>query len=169
MADERLSELESCVLAVIGRDGPCTRYHVMRIFAGSQTLRWSSTAGSIYPLVARMTKKGLVTKAPGSKAEIALTEIGRRVVQDWLISDSEKLGGPIDDPIRTRSYFLGHLEEGARAIAVDRWREATRMEIVEGERRKAEFERAGDRAQARAHDGILRQLRARLDWLNDDF
>ena len=169
MPDERLSELESCVLAVIGRDGPCTRYHVMRIFAGSQTLRWSSTAGSIYPLVARMTKRGLVTKVPGSRAEIVLTELGRRMVDDWLVSGAEKLGGPIDDPIRTRSYFLGHLEERAQALAVHRWREATRMEIAEGERRKAEFERAGDRAQARAHDGILRQLRSRLDWLNDEF
>jgi DNA-binding PadR family transcriptional regulator len=169
MSDERLSELESCVLAVIGRDGPCTRYHVMRIFAGSQTSRWSSTAGSIYPLVARMTKKGMVRNISDKRGEVALTGAGRRVVEEWLVSDAEKLGGPIDDPIRTRSYFISALDEDAQAIAVGRWREATQLEIAEGERRKAEFERVGDHAQARAHSGILRQLRARLEWLNEDF
>lgn len=165
-----LTELENCVLGVIGRDGPCTRYHVMREFARSQTSRWSSTAGSIYPLIHRLSVRGLIAaSAETTRPAIALTEAGRVAVRRWIVSATPDLGGPIDDPIRTRSFFLAAVdkveEEQARAL----WRRLTIEALVACETRLGEFEEAGNRAEVHAMRGVRRQLVARLEWLDHDF
>lgn len=166
-----MTELESCALAVIGRDGPCTRYHVMQVFAASQTSRWSSTAGSIYPLIKRLIGRGLIQELPAVRgtARIALTDQGMATVRRWVISPAADLGGPIDDPIRTRSFFLGSVSEAESRVARMIWREQTVDALARCEAELATFERAGDMAQIHATRGTRRQLKARLDWLDQDF
>jgi DNA-binding PadR family transcriptional regulator len=171
MASSDLTELESCALAVIGRDGPCTRYHVMRIFAASQTSRWSSTAGSIYPLIRRLIARGMIEEIPGTKGsgQIGLSDTGRATVQRWIVSPTADLGGPIDDPIRTRSFFLNAVSSAESAAARGMWRDQTLAALARCEEQLAEFDRAGDTAQIQATRGTRRQLKARLDWLDNDF
>src|SRR6185503_6137947 len=54
------SELETSALGFIWRDGPVSAYAVRRFYLDSPTLQWSGSAGAIYPLLARMKRRGLV-------------------------------------------------------------------------------------------------------------
>jgi PadR family transcriptional regulator len=78
-----LTELESCVLGVVWQRGPCTAYTVRRE-------HWSSSAGSIYPVLARLESLGLIdgeeaSWGAGTKkhyratAATAARGVGRRV------------------------------------------------------------------------------------------
>ena len=87
----------------------------------------------------------------------------------WIVSPAADLGGPIDDPIRTRSFFLAAVSEAESRAARMIWREQTVDALARCEAELASFERAGYIAQIHATRGTRRQLKARLDWLDQDF
>lgn len=106
------TELESAVLAVVWREGPCTPYAIRQHFLESRTPRWSGSAGAIYPLVRRLETRGLVrstSNARGRRAQrdYRITRLGGAALKRWLrapiSSGDETL---IHDPLRTRMLFL---------------------------------------------------------------
>src|SRR5210317_413440 len=101
-----LTDLEAVTLAYILRRAPCTPYEVRRSFEKSTTTRFSSSAGSIYPLINRLHERGLLTIKDGQSdgrgtKRYSVTRIGRNRVRDWIsgLSDPEMIG--IYDPIRS--------------------------------------------------------------------
>ncbi len=126
MPRNRLSELECFVLGLIWRHGPCTAYEVRRMLAESPSTQWSGSAGSIYPLVTRLERRGLLNGSPqrsGKRASRAysVNAEGVRALRSWI-------GPPIPpeavtvthDPLRSRVRFLGVLTPRQRA----RWARA---------------------------------------------
>src|SRR4051812_11643127 len=90
MAGSRaLTELEGAVLGTIKQKGPCTPYAVRREFRSSPTPYWSGRAGAIYPVVARLARRGLV-RAVGPPGDgrggvvYAVTAAGDRALRRWL-------------------------------------------------------------------------------------
>jgi len=115
MAQRGLSELEACVLALIGSSGPSTPYAVRQEFLNSLSPQWSGSAGAIYPLVERLERRRLIrsTKYSTGRREgrlLSLTAAGSRAVRRWLRPDLQDwvMGVP-PDPLRTRVEFLGTL------------------------------------------------------------
>lgn len=166
------TELDYCVLAVIGRNGPLSAYGVRQHFVQSATAAWSASSGSIYPAIRRLLAAELVratepTDRRGTRV-LTITSIGRNAIHDWLLTVSDPDGTATSDPIRTRAQFLSFLNDEQRAQFFKRSESVTR-DALAGLRRKLanpphsnhpELETIGMR-------GAIAELSARLEWLDD--
>ena len=112
--DRSLTDLEAVTLAYILRRAPCTPYEVRRSFEKSTSTRFSSSAGSIYPLMKRLHERGFLTiedtqsDGRGTKRYSA-TRKGRNRVCNWItgLADPAMIG--VYDPIRSRLLNLSLL------------------------------------------------------------
>lgn len=168
--DQRaLTELESCVLGVVWQRGPCTAYTVRREFAVSNSSHWSSSAGSIYPVLARLEGMALIEAegaswGSGSKTRYRATAAGLSTLKQWIGPPLEEWAvAATFDPIRTRTYFLGALPLAARRRFLA---EAERMTKLELSRfRSGEQVLSADPWERLASLGVLCELEGRLRWL----
>ncbi len=165
------TELESAVLGVLWRDGPCTAYAIRQHFRESPAPRWSGSAGAIYPLVRRLESRGLVRSKQSARGQrrqqdYQITRRGLASFRQWLRASS----GPSDatlihDPLRTRMLFLAALpQDQARSFvsdAVDALRRDA-LQAKEDCRKRASDECPFSRLAAR---NALLLTRARLRWL----
>ena len=118
--DRQLSELEGCILGHLGKHGACTAYAVRRSFLVSLSSHWSGSAGAVYPALARLEERGLVSsrRAPQGGREAwkyDLTSSGRTRLRAWLEPPflSTVVSVP-PDPLRTRLHFLGLMTPSKR-------------------------------------------------------
>lgn len=166
----RLTELECAVLGVVWRIGPCSAYAVKKAFEPA-TSSWSSSPGSIYPLLKRLEAAGLVAARQEAwgrrgKALYSVTPAGFGSLQRWVIEIPDWAGATPADPIRNRTFFLDALEAGARVDFVAQATAATLSAIDDlnqaiRQREPDEEGPYGDLALA----GALLQQRAKLRWL----
>ncbi len=125
-----LTDLEAVTIAYILRRGPCTPYQVRSSFTKSITKRFSSSAGSIYPLMRRLHERGDLkladTPSDGRGSRQYLTsKRGRLKVRRWIADLSDPAAIGIYDPIRTRLLNLSLLAAPDQL----QWLEAT-IELV---------------------------------------
>ena len=115
-----LSEIEGSVLALVQELGPVTPYVVRMDYRDSPTPQWSGSAGTIYPLVRRLLRRGLIRSTVHYTGDrrgrrIILTPAGRRAFRCWLaLPGSASVAGVSPDPLRTRVRFLAALSTKAR-------------------------------------------------------
>ncbi len=165
-----LTELDNCILGVIWREGPMSAYGVRSHFAGSTTVEWSSSTGTVYPAIRRLTEAGLVSASrpagPRRSRTLSVTPSGLESLRGWLLACTPELGSSTADPIRTRVQFLAALGPATRAAVLAAYREATRAVIDRFEERSKE---RGDSVAEQLDQlgtlGALAELRARLEWL----
>jgi DNA-binding PadR family transcriptional regulator len=105
----QLTELEGAVLGVILRAGTCTAYAVRRAFATSPSRFWTGSAGAVYPLVARLERRGLLAarrdrRDGRARRELTVTPAGRRAFEAWLL-DPDRAADFGFDPLRTRLFY----------------------------------------------------------------
>ena len=166
-----LTELDNCILGVIWRGGPMSAYGVRAHFAGSDTVTWSSSTGTIYPAIRRLRGAGYLTAAaphgPRKSELLNLTAKGRTALDEWLTNVSPELGSSTADPLRTRGHFLKALDPAARQRAFDDYRATTLSAI---ERLEAELAKpaAGpvEQSERLGTMGALAEIKARLKWLD---
>jgi len=121
MAQEtELSELEGATLGIVWDIQPCTAYAIRRVFLTSPSPSWSGSAGAIYPLVERLSKRGLVVseafrtgRRPGR--QYTITPAGLETLRAWIGPPIQPWvsGVPVDS-LRTRVRFLAALPPGKR-------------------------------------------------------
>ena len=123
--DRDLTDLEAVTIAFVQRRQPCTPYQVRRSFEKSATTRFSSSAGSIYPLM-RLADRGYIhsvdRESDGrNSVHYRVTAEGRRKVRRWVMDsgDSSLIGAY--DPIRSRLLNLSLLPKADQL----RWLEST--------------------------------------------
>jgi DNA-binding PadR family transcriptional regulator len=166
-----MTELDLTILAIIARDGPLSAYDVRKVFAQSLTSTWSSSTGSIYPSIRRLQNAGHVaaTAAKGARARKALrvTKSGRSAVDAWLADITPETAGPTPNPIRTRMYFVGIVDGAKRSAVIRQAKESTSAAIAAAQEARAAraTSNAADNVQHLASEGVLFELRARLEWL----
>lgn len=168
----RLTDLEHAVLGVVWRDGPCTPYAVRKEFLDSPTPSWSGSAGTIYPLVRRLERAGLLASEEAGRDRrpsrlYRVTASGRRVLRDWLrppLPVTEIAPGA--DPIRTRLFFLDALPPDEREAFLD-------MVVRQLEEHVADL-RGDEQGEGRldpidrlARRGVRHVAEARLRWLRE--
>ena len=165
-----LTELENAVLGVVWRRGPCSAYVVKREFETSASASWSASAGSIYPLVKKLSGAGLLVVqeqrwGTRKKALLALSRSGRNALESWAADVPQRIGQPSPDPIRTRSFFLDVLSEEQRVHFLDQAEAATQSAIEELRSAIAELPDTESKFESLAAAGAVFQLSARLRWL----
>lgn len=168
---ERLTELEGCVLGLIRQRGPCTPYAIRREFLASLTPHWSGSAGAIYPLIERLSRRRLL-RAVGPTGDgrggrlYALTASGRRAFLHWLSPPfSELTLGVPPDPVRSRVGFLGLLPPPARLAFLNEVLEQFRRALAKLEANLAR--EATDPFERLAVRGSYLALQARLTWVQE--
>ena len=162
-----MTDLELCVLGVVWLRGPCSTYVVRREFAVSTSSFWSSSAGSIYPVIKRLLAAKLIAAKPvrsdgRGKRTLAITAIGERALRSWLKELPAWTGMAGLDPIRARMNFLAVLNSARERLAfVDRAAANTQVQI-EKEKRLIKIFSGVDRL---THLGALFELEGRKRWL----
>jgi len=110
-----LKELEGIVLGFVFKMGPCTAYQVRQMLKHSPSSHWRGSAGSIYPLLERLERDGLIRAEddPGdgrARRELSITADGRKALKAWVKAGAaEELVAQVSDPVRTRIFFLDAL------------------------------------------------------------
>ena len=124
--DRDLTDLEAVTIAYVQRRQPCTPYQVRRSFEKSPTSRFSSSAGSIYPLMRRLSDRGYIQSVDResdgrNSIHYRVTAKGRRKVQRWIIGSGDDSLIGVYDPIRSRLLNLSLLPK----VDQIRWLEST--------------------------------------------
>ena len=165
-----LTDLEAVTIALIQRRQPCTPYQVRRSFEKSTTTRFSSSAGSIYPLMRRLSDRGYIhsvdRESDGrNSVHYCVTAKGRRKVQRWIMSSGDTSVVGLYDPIRARLLNLSLLPKAEQL----RWLESM-IGLVENQaeviRRYEEQKFVGDeRLYEIARYAMWEENALRLRWL----
>ena len=108
-----LSNHEGHVLALVWRWQPTTAYFLSKALTQSIASDVSNSPGSLYPVVERLKKAGLVTAElsgiPKRKTELLrCTEAGLEAIRSWMLRIEPSALLP-SDPWRMRAAFLGAL------------------------------------------------------------
>jgi DNA-binding PadR family transcriptional regulator len=165
-----LTELEGAVLGTIRVMGPSTPYAVRREFRSSTTPYWSASAGAIYPLVERLTRRRLLraVQASGDRRGgtlYSLTAAGERALRRWL---GPPLPAPVvgtpPDPLRTRVNFLGALPPAERLAFLI---EAAEKLVRQLETVGAAVAATPDPFDRLALRGSYLAMEARLSWVQE--
>src|SRR5215471_10904004 len=139
-----LSELEGAVLGVVWHRAPCTPYTIRREFLESPSPFWSGSAGAIYPLVARLERRGLLRGASHRTGRrrgwrYVPTAAGLRALRAWVGPPVPAwvLGVPMD-ALRTRVEFIGTLPRARREafLATVEGGLASQLRTIENDCRK---------------------------------
>jgi DNA-binding PadR family transcriptional regulator len=168
----KLSELEGAVLGVTSLHERLTPYQIRKVFERSPNPHWSGSAGSIYPLVERLTRSRLLSArahATGKRRGLKyqLTGSGRKVLRSWILeADHEKLVG-ISDLLRLRFRFLSVLKPMEQQHFVEAMIRKMTAEVrkIEADCRKKSS--ALDNYSYLTARGALLMARARLAWLQE--
>lgn len=163
-----LSDMETVVLGVVWRDGPCSAYHVRKEFVDSPASFWSGSQGAIYPLLRKLAKEGLVSSAadPSSKRNtklLTITSKGKQQVSEWY--EPGKIGDSVlreFDALRTRVFFLSFLNARQKRKFI----EHVEFELKNQEKRTLErIKVEEDEINVLALRGLLACNKARQKWV----
>lgn len=164
------SELEYLILAMVGQgvnSGYAMRKEMNRMRGG----RWSAESGSVYRVLRRLDKDGLVEEArkvgvPNrERTEYALTEAGDALLLSWLTfpPDRGEMAFLVD-PIRTRTYFLNRLRPGERVRVVKSWVNESKAFVTELEQEVKALS-GRDVIREMAYQNLLYLAHGRHEWL----
>lgn len=169
------SELENIVLAMIA-EGVSSGYAMRKYMGQMWGGRWSTESGSVYRALRRLTESGLVVEEGRAgtpnrqRTEYRLTARGEAMLLNWL-SDTPSVDdfGALNDPIRTRTHFLGLLGKTERLQVVRNWLNFSKV-FLEDLRRDALSHALRERHLDRlALQNLIALAEARHDWLRKVF
>lgn len=160
------SELEYLILAFIS-EGVASGYAMRLQMNQMDGLRWSAESGSVYRVLRRLVRLGLVIEAgkAGSpnreRTEHALTPGGRAALDAWARSpmSSQELTALID-PLRLKIRCFERLNASERKAAVATWIDQNRG-VIRLMRRRCR----NARETALAESNLLMLAKARHAWL----
>ncbi|MFG0304613.1 MAG: PadR family transcriptional regulator [Phycisphaerales bacterium JB040] len=165
------SRLENFVLAYVQKHQPITPYAVRMMIEKNLSTTFSSSAGSIYPLMRRLEKRGLmksVASARGKRkhVEYSVTPAGKKAVRDWVRPPYDQGDLWPTDGLRERFHYLNLLSRAEQKA----WIEHARTELEAGlERLKTlpEPPEGFETQIALVRSNVRRINKARLAWLKE--
>ena len=163
-----LTEYESSVLAIIGRDGPITAYKVRKIIEGSPAAGFSSSAGAVYPAIARLKARNLIAaeavETDGRNTELLkATQTGRAAIRRWVLEVTPEQLLPVD-LLRTRVAYASLLSASERRDWLQAVKAALRDKLAEIEIYATQH---SEGTMDYAHRHAKRITRARIEWLDE--
>jgi DNA-binding PadR family transcriptional regulator len=170
---QKLSELEGVSLGIIYKRQPCTAYHVRGELKEAPSSHWRASAGSVYPLLARLEAEGLVSTTTDEndgrgRKLLKVTAAGRKSLRAWVIAGADpELISSVTDPIRSRTFFLDVLSASRKKEYVDQLIDLAEHYLSETKGRLEQGEESGDLYDYLGALGAVKVTKARLDWLRD--
>lgn len=166
------SELEYLILAMVGEgvnSGYAMRKEMNRMRGG----RWSAESGSVYRVLRRLERDGLVLEArrvgipKRERTEYELTSEGERLLTSWLTFPPDRAEMAfLVDPLRTRCYFLFRLKPEEQIRVVKSWLHESRLFIQELHRDVDVITAKGTSGpKVVAYQNLLHLGQARHEWL----
>jgi DNA-binding PadR family transcriptional regulator len=166
------SELEYLILAMVGESvnsGYSMRKEMNRMRGG----RWSAESGSVYRVLRRLEKDGLVLEArkvgvPNrERTEYELTPQGEALLHTWLTFPPDRTEMAfLVDPLRTRCYFLFRLKPAEQIRVVKTWLQESKVFIQELQRDVDVITMKGTSSpRVVAYQNLLHLGQARHEWL----
>lgn len=122
---EARSELESFILGLIWKHGPISVYGIRLLLRASPSTHWSGSAGSIYPLIKRLDRDGLLVAEPHTQGRrkslrFSVSPAGIEEIRRWIGPPLPKEAvSVVFDPLRSRMRFLGLLDRQERLEWID--------------------------------------------------
>lgn len=165
-ADSSLTNRENVVMSLVWSYQPVTAYRIRRFFAESIVTHFTNSTGTIYPIIRRLTERGLLqaTAVEDSRrgAEtLSCTPAGEAAVRAWIrrIDGADMV---LEDPVRTKMAAMDVLPPEERLAWLRDLRRAMTAEL-------AALEDFADRNRAMPHQMLLHDnarstLVSRLEW-----
>lgn len=166
-----LSELEGVCLGLVRQHDPCTTYKVRQKLKEAPSSHWQASAGSVYPLLARLEEEGLITtisdKADGrGRKTLSITKQGRASLKKWMLAgSSQTLISSVTDPIRSRMFFLDLLGESQRTAYLDQLISEMENYLAETRAHLDETSKSDELYDYLGSLGAVKITEARLEWL----
>jgi len=168
---KNLSELEGVSLGIVYNFQPCTAYFVRRELRESPSSHWQASAGSVYPLLARLQKRGLLASLADDgdkrgRKHFSVTRKGERAIKTWILAGAEPdMVAAIMDPIRSRMFFLSLLDTAQKKQYLDDLLELMEDFFEQTRLRLAQSPEDEDLYRYLAALGAMKTTQARLEWL----
>lgn len=166
-----LSELEGVCLGIIRKHESCTAYRVRLELKEAPSSHWRASAGSVYPLLARIEEEGLIEttsdKQDGrGRKHMKVSRQGRAALKQWLLAGTDpELVASVTDPIRSRLFFLDVLGESQQAGYIETLIEAVERYLRKTKDHLESVSGADDQYGYLGALGAVRITEARLEWL----
>ena len=165
----KYSTLEQTVLGVVWKRGPCTGYAVVMEFAGSAGSAYRSGASSVYPLLNRLERAGLLASRRSERRgekQYEITDLGLGVLRDWFVLSPAGDDFTCSlDVIRSRTYFLKALTMEERERFIEEALAGLKRLLAQCEAVVREYETKGDSYSVMAMTGAVYETKARIQWL----
>ncbi|MCH8867810.1 MAG: helix-turn-helix transcriptional regulator [Proteobacteria bacterium] len=166
-----LSELEGVSLGIIYKEQPCTAYHVRSELKEAPSSHWRASAGSVYPLLARLEAEGLVSTTTDKndgrgRKLLKVTTEGRQSLKAWVVAGADQdLISSVTDPIRSRTFFLDVLSAAERGEYLDQTIALTESFLSETKEHLGQRKKSDDLYEYLGSLGGVKVTEARLSWL----
>ncbi len=169
--NRKLSELEGVCVGLIHQHQPCTAYRVRKMLKDAPSSHWQASAGSVYPLLARLEKEGLIGTnevSDDGRGTQTLTVLrpGLSALKSWvLMGTDDDLISSVTDPVRSRTFFLNVLGAAQRLKFVEQLIERTQSYLAETAERMEYAKRSNNQFDYLGALGAFKVTEARLEWL----
>ena len=167
----KLSELEGVSLGIINNLQPCTAYRVRSEIKVAPSSHWRASAGSVYPLLARLEAEGFVTTTTDmndgrGRKLLKVTARGRRSFKAWVMAGVDRdLISSVTDPIRSRTFFLNVLSAPERREYLGQLISLIEKYLTDTNDHLEQTKKTGDLYDYLGSLGAMKVTEARLDWL----
>lgn len=165
---ESLTDNEGSLVGLVRRQQPVTAYQLYKIYETSPVSSFNTSKGSLYPLISRLRKRGLLEarSVEGDKRnteQLTCTDAGVSALSAWAkgIRTSDIL---LDDPLRTKLLSLDLLsrEEQTEWVVEAKAELARKMETVEAYNQSVSVP-----FQQFVHRSATAALEAKMKWLDE--
>ncbi len=167
----KITELEGVCLSIINKHQPCTAYRVRSELKQAPSSHWRGSAGSVYPMLARLENEQFLTSKVDSRdgrgrQELRTTANGRAAIRAWIMTGAEQdLISSVTDPLRSRLFFLDVLKAKQRIQFLDKLIFEVQCYLGETKSHLAARPIADDPYEHLGSLGAVKITEARLSWL----
>jgi DNA-binding PadR family transcriptional regulator len=167
----KLSELEGVCLGIVCKHQPCTAYRVRRELKEGPSSHWRASAGSVYPLLARLEEEGRVATTQDKNDRrgrklLRVTARGRKSHRDWVMGGADpEVISSVTDPVRSRTFFLNVLNKPKQLEYLDKLISLMECYLAETKTHLAQQSQSGDLYDYLGSLGATQVTQARLEWL----
>ncbi len=169
-----VNDLEMVILGIVYKQGPCTPYAVRMEFEGSPSSHFSSSPGSIYPIMERLeTQQGWLESEESTRGKqrrflYSLTSSGVKALRGWYTKKQvDEACTMTFDPLRTRMYFIEALTDKQRTRFLQDATTALKANITMAKIDVKRYRESGDLWSELAAKGALASLESRKRWIEE--
>lgn len=167
---EPLTDLEAAALGCIHRNQPCSAHLIRTRFRQSPSARFSDSAGSVYPMVRRLEKRGALASRLQKDGRrnvryYTCTNSGRKALREWIRPPFPAAVLVTVDPLRTRMLFLELLTPKQRAAWLDQAEQVLDRHLEQIGHFASSPDQEHDPFLELARQNGLLEVKARLKWI----